>query len=411
MSWASAAAFAIGAVVATAAGAGTLPGINVEPMANASGFVTSLAFDSHGDLFYSTREGKIFRLEQYASIEVATVDAANDGNPFSNAGLLGIVFADDNALIAHWVSRDLTADVIGRVNTNTSEVTELARLPCSLRGQPCSSEHHGGNLTVSADGSIFFGIGDIFLPAVHPQNPESAGGKIHRLDPSGAVSMYASGLRNPFDMVYDETLRLLVVADNGTGPSSDELNLVSTGDNLGWPFTSGTQPPVSGMKVPEYVFPAVVAPTGMSAVNVLGGYAMGGVLVGSYVTKTLYYFADLRTRPVAAPLTVLQLENAPIIDVVQAEDGAVFLATPVQVLKVGFPSPGDVNGDGRVDNLDLRQLREELEEAQHQPTIRAQEGSVRSSWGADANQDGVIDDQDMATLRTLVPGRRRVVRR
>lgn len=400
-----------------------LPGVRVELVANTSGFLTSIALDASGAMFYSTREGGIFRLHSGQSVSVANVDTVNDGNPYSNAGLLGIVFDSAGTLLAHWVSTDISADVIGSIDVETGRVVELHRLSCNER-RPCSTEHHGGNLTRAPDGSVFFGLGDFFLAAIHPQNPSSPGGKIHRIGADGVRSVFAAGVRNPFDMAWDSATNKLVVADNGTGRESDEINLVSQGDNLGWPITA-IDPQAPGMTAPIYIFEDIVAPTGVSSVERLGSYTSGGVLVASYVTQSIYYFPDLAPRPLPAPITILDTRrretvspshvtvpaDAPIIDVVSTHSGELYFATPDRIFAVSFPQPGDVDGDGAISRADLQMLRDEITEAAGERTYEAQNGAVRSTWGADVDQNGTIDDRDLAEFLQRFPSRKRSVRR
>lgn len=411
---------------ATTTYADILPGMHVEPIANTSGFLTSIAFDSAGTLFYSTREGNIFRIDRGESALVAKVDTVNDGNAYSNAGLLGIVFAADGRMMAHWVSPDVSSDVIGRVDPATGTVTEIDRLFCN-DGRTCSTEHHGGNLTLAPDGSIFFGLGDFFLHSVHPQNPSSPGGKIHRLLPDGRRTVFASGARNPFDMAWDATTNQLVVADNGTGKQSDEINLVVEGDNLGWPIAA-VDPIAPGMKPPAYVFDQIVAPTGVTAVSKFGPYPMRGVLVASYVTQSIYYFPDLVQDVLDDPIIIVDTKRRdtglalvpthvttpaddPIIDVVTTASGELYFGTPARVFALAFPQPGDVDGDGAVTRADLDMLRDELAEGAGEPTYNAQRGAVRASWGADVDMNGSIDEDDLNALSTRVHTRRRAVRR
>ena len=57
-------------------------------VADSEGFVTSIAFDGAGAIFYSASEGEVFRLDGDESVLVAKLPTASIGN----AVLLGIAF-------------------------------------------------------------------------------------------------------------------------------------------------------------------------------------------------------------------------------------------------------------------------------------------------------------------------------
>ena len=56
----------------------------------------------------------------------------------------------------------------------------------------------------------------------------------------------------------------IILTDNGD-VVDDEIDVVTLGDDCGWPYTAGKQPAVPGTRAPVYVFPTVVAPTGLLA--------------------------------------------------------------------------------------------------------------------------------------------------
>lgn len=403
--------------------ADTVPGMHFVRIAKTEGFLTSIAFDSRNRLWYSTTDGRIYRLDGATSTFLTRVDTANEGN----AALLGIAFRTDDSIVAHYVTPTLSADVLAEIDSITGAVRELTRFPC-MHWQTCPSEHHGGNPVVAADDSVYVPIGDWDLPFIYAQRPDWPAGKIHRVQRDGSSTVYALGFRNPFDLVIDAATGKLIVPDNGS-KGDDEINIVSAGDNAGWPLTMGNEPPREGMLRPAYVFPTTVAPTGATAVTRLGGYAAGGILITSYVTKTLYYVPDPYATPLPDPIAILDTEGIssfgtrnvvpqhvpspvedPLIDVRQSDDGAVYVATPTAIYRLELPRPGDANGDGGVTRDDLAALDQELAEGAGERAIAAQTGAFAASWGADANEDGIIDQRDRPTLLRRISTRRRSVR-
>ena len=384
--------------------ASRLPGFSFDKVAETEGFPTSLAIDSEGQLFYSVTTGQVYQIGSIgSSTEVALVPTASEGN----AALLGVAFRGDDELIAHYVSPDLTADVLTSVRLRDGVQTEIARWLCDL-GRPCSTEHHGGNPVVAPDGTIYVGIGDFGGGAI-AQSTESPGGKIFRISPSGVSRMFALGFRNPFDFAIGEGGGYLIVGDNGP-EGGDEIHLVREGDNCGWPYTVGNQAPLAGTVPPSYSFSETVAPTGVFRTVAQMPFRDGGVLVGSFVTKALYFFPDIEARPLPAPVTILEKETGPIIDVVQNRKGDIFFATPGVIYQLRLPRPGDANGDGRVEPADFEAIAREIHDGDGNLTIRASEGSFPGSWGADVNVDGIIDSRDLVALTRILRTRTRPIR-
>lgn len=392
------------AIIPQLAPAQLLPGFRLEKIADASGFLTSLAFDSNGRLFYSVTSGEIYRVALDGSSElIATVPTAVEGN----AVLLGIAFLPDDSIVAKYVLPDLTADVVSRIDPSTGIEEIVALLHCP-GGGACPSEHHGGNPSLAPDGSIFFGIGD-FGAGMTAQDPLSPAGKIFRISPGGEISMFALGLRNPYDMVFDPKLERLVVADNGP-VAGDEIHILDEGDNAGWPLCFGEQSAPPGTVAPDYVFPFTEAPTGVALVTEHASMP-DGLLVGSFVGRTLYFFPNHRAEEIREPVALWRDVTESVMDVVQRADGIVVVADAVTIYRLIPPECGDANGDGRIDGRDLDALIAEIHDGDGNETVDAHLGFYPGSWGADVNCDGVIDERDLQSLEKLRKPRRRGARR
>jgi len=389
-------------MAASAAGASTLPGFHVQLVHGVPGFVTSLAVDSHGTLYYCVKNGDIFRLETNGTPDtvVAHLPTLGDGN----SGLIGLALRDDHTAIVHYTTPEITYDVVSSVDLTTGVESEIHRFPCDkdMPSRGASSEHHGGNLTIAPDGSIFLGIGDYGVGLL-AQDPAWNGGKVWRILPDGSVVQFALGFRNPFDLAWDATTQRIILSDNGD-VADDEIDVVAEGDNCGWPYTAGNEPPVAGMRPPVYTFPVVVAPTGLAPLSGRNPILHSGYLLGSYVAKALFYVPDVYAHPVPDPVAVIQGETDPIIDVVEAPNGDIYFASGMGIYKLIVPIRGDCNGDGVVDAADVAALSKLLAGGPR-PMTAAQNATVPASWGCDVNGDGVIDSRDLAVLAGMVRGR------
>jgi glucose/arabinose dehydrogenase len=391
---------------ASALPAAVLPGFRVQSLGPTAGFASSIAIDSHDTLYYTTTAGDLYRFVNGQSTVVSHVSTVANGD----SGLLGLALRDDNTAVVHYTTEGQQFDVVSTIDIPTGKETVVHAFVCDkdMPSRGSSGEHHGGNPSVAPDGSIFVPIGDYGGGAI-AADPAWNGGKIFRIHPDGSIEQFARGFRNPFDTSWDAAHQRLIVPDNGV-LADDEINIVHAGDYCGWPYTMGNAPPVAGAVPPIYTFPVVVAPTGIIGVNGRNPFFKTGYLLGSFVTKALYYIPDIDARPLPDPIPIVTGDAGAIIDVAQASNGDIYFVTGKAVFRLVTPLPGDCNGDGLVDARDIAALAQEIADGGPHPTFTAQDGSFRGSWGCDVDQNGTIDARDMEALLALVSMRGRAVR-
>jgi glucose/arabinose dehydrogenase len=147
---------------------------------------------------------------------------------------------------------------------------------------PATTKHHGGQLQIGPDGFLYVstGIGDD--PATS-QDPFSTGGKILRVDPdTGAWTVYASGLRNPWRFSFSR--RWMLIGDVGEN-HAEEVNVTgAAGANFGWPGYEG-RARTGAPDVPGAVAPALTFSHRDGRCAITGGY----------VVKGRYWYGDLCT--------------------------------------------------------------------------------------------------------------------
>ena len=406
------------ALLAFPLSAATLPGFRVETIAQGPGFVSSLVVNGQGTIYFTTTDGWIHRVDGSTSSRITSLPTHAGGN----GGLLGMALFDDHTAAVHYTTWNRVVgdyakvldDVISRVDLDTGVETVMHTLVCNVEFRPngVSSEHHGGNPTIAPDGSVFLGIGDNG-GRTRAQDPEWNAGKIWRIDPAGNASVFAFGMRNPYDLAWDPELERIVISDNGEH-GGDEIHIVNEGDNGGWPPT----PIIPGPTIePVYVFPTTVAPTGLLRLGGENDMLRRGYLLGAFVSRALYYFPAV-TGSVAHPLPLLEGFDEFVIDVTEGPDGEIYFATASfmgtsSIHRLHVPQRGDCNGDALVDGRDIGPLFREIADGDAagapQPMTTAQLGAYAGSWGCDANSDGIINDADLRALTGLLHGRRRAV--
>jgi hypothetical protein len=140
----------------------------------------------------------------------------------------------------------------------TSARTLLLTVP-----QPASN-HNGGMIAFGPDGRMYVAVGRRGRsgdPHRNGQNPSTILGTITALDvDSGATSLFAYGLRNPWRFSWDG--QRMYIGDVGQEPREeiDVLSAFDAGANLGWPLMEGTRCFTGGVRPQGWCFPCRVRP-------------------------------------------------------------------------------------------------------------------------------------------------------
>lgn len=127
---------------------------------------------------------------------------------------------------------DLQKDIL----TNRTEILEVS----------ANSSHNGSRIVFEDDSTFFFSIGDAYTSLAFPQDLESNNGKILRIKIDGTVPpdnpmseslVWSFGHRNPQGLCFGRN-GLLYSSEHGAD-TDDELNLIRSGLNYGWPGVAG----------------------------------------------------------------------------------------------------------------------------------------------------------------------------
>lgn len=196
----------------------------------ADGFVqpTSVGLGPDGSIYVSQRGGPVFRL----------IDADGDGvyeervaYTADISGIHGFAFAPDGSLYVSNVGRvtvvrDTNGDGVGDAVEDV-----IADLP--------HDRHENNGITFGPDGKLYITNGSTCNDCVEVHEYSAT---ILQANPDGSdLRVYARGLRNSYDLIFDPEGRLWAT-DNGADPpcnTIDELNLVEDGGDYGWPYGPG----------------------------------------------------------------------------------------------------------------------------------------------------------------------------
>ena len=115
---------------------------------------------------------------------------------------------------------------------------------------PGAVYHDGGRIVFGDDGLLYIATGDAADPE-SAQNINSLSGKVLRLTDEGEVpdanplknEVFSYGHRNPQGLSFDDEGRLWSTEHGRSGISSglDEINLIRSGYNYGWPQIQGSE--------------------------------------------------------------------------------------------------------------------------------------------------------------------------
>ena len=162
-----------------------------------------------------------------------------------DGGLLGIAvhpnFSNNNFLYV-FLTYEENGNLWNKVLRITEENNKLKDVEIIIDKIPGSSFYNGGFLKFGPDGKLYVGTGTVSDDSHLPQDINSLAGKILRLNDDGTIPsdnpftnspVYSLGHRHTQGMTWDDQNNLYVAE---FGPEkNDEINLIKSGKNYGWP--------------------------------------------------------------------------------------------------------------------------------------------------------------------------------
>lgn len=308
-----------------------------EVVARGLGFAVNMAFLPDGRILIAEKGGAIRVVDdgrlRDRPLTTLPADATNN-----ETGLLGL--AVDPAFPEQpWVYAYLSDATDGSNKLVRLEVEGMrADAPETLFDAIATTAiHNGGDLAFGTDGSLFLVTGD-GAEETRSQDPDDPHGKVLRfdVDQGGAMTIFASGIRNSFGLCVDPRNGDLFETENG--PSAwDEINRVEEGANLGWPSQLGPG------GEPTYVDPLV----GFEEVVVLTGCATTGFARdGLYATDYRGQLHHLVQRDDGVDSEIVATFDGGATNVAFGPDGVLYVLTTDTLYRSATPDEEDGVGNG-----------------------------------------------------------------
>jgi glucose/arabinose dehydrogenase len=269
---------------------------------------------------------RVFVVEQRGTIELLRggstsgfLDISDRVLAGGERGLLSMAFPEDFAASGVFYVYYTARDPVGEIHISQMRVDPanadradpsyervLVRIPHDQQGN-----HNGGQLQFGPDGLLYAGTGDGGAggdPSGNAQNTAGGAptvvtvggvtvnhdyrlGKLLRIDPaSGAISIFAYGLRNPFRFSYDRQTGDLIIGDVGQG-AFEEVDFGGRGgENYGWNRFEGLHTYPAGAPITDpagTVLPVLEYAHSGGRCSITGGYVVRDPalpeLAGTYV--------------------------------------------------------------------------------------------------------------------------------
>jgi len=202
------------------------------------------AIDFAGDkIFVTEKAGQVRVIESGVLLDdpLATLRTAN----VFGGGLLGIAVHpafDNNHFIYVYYTYEKDGALWNKILRITESNNKLDAAKTIFDNIPGSVYNNGGIMKFGPDGKLYVGTGSVSEYSHGSQDIQSLEGKILRLNDDGTIPddnpfsdspTFSFGHMNPKGLGWDNAGNLFVTE---MGPSkNDEINLVRSGGNYGWP--------------------------------------------------------------------------------------------------------------------------------------------------------------------------------
>jgi len=278
--------------------------------------------------------GRIVRVQPRPGEPVPTVRTLHGLDTSGDGGLLDLAvspaYPEDNLIYAY---------ITTRKDNRVVEFTLAGPVTPVVTGIAKGRSGNAGRLHFAPNGDLFIGTGDTGR-AQRADNPQSLAGKVLRVtaigkparsNPMKRSPVYTSGMHLVNGLCGDPPGSTVLEVESGGPLNPDEVNVLSAGQNYGWPAASGVG------RTPVATLPDAFGSPGGCAV--LAGNLWVTSLDGAAVLSAPLRGAGAHLE-VGKFRPVLKGKFGRLMTVVAAPDGALWLTTSNKDGQ-GHPVPAD----------------------------------------------------------------------
>lgn len=226
-------------------------------------------------LFAVEQDGTIVMLDDGTQTVVADFSPVvrDDGENGMLDMTFSPTFAQDRTVYLYYIDKIGSGeDTLVAATMNDDWTVDMTSVRTVLEVATPGANHRGGDIAFGPDGYLYVPIGDgdngtYTIPGQYAQDPGSMLGSIVRVDPAtGAATIWAKGLRNPWRDYVDAANGLYYIGDVGEN-DQEEIDVVPLSGgpyNFGWPCVEGTEvhadTPVQCPDPSEFTAPVLTYP-------------------------------------------------------------------------------------------------------------------------------------------------------
>lgn len=214
----------------------------------------AITFLPDKSMLVTERSGKIRRIDLSEKRDPVVVITISSVKEIGEGGLLGITlhpdFAENNFVYVYYTYNGDGNNTFNRVVRMVYKDKKLNDEKIIVDKIPGSSNHNGGRIKFGPDKMLYIATGDAENPS-QAQDKNTFGGKILRVTDEGKPApknpfhnlIFSYGHRNVQGLAWDGNGTLWETEHGRSGIQSglDELNLIESGKNYGWPVIQGDE--------------------------------------------------------------------------------------------------------------------------------------------------------------------------
>lgn len=218
-----------------------------------------------------------------------------------------------------------------------------------------SGHHFGSRITFDKNGHVYFSIGDRGRKEM-AQDITVPNGKIHRVNRDGSIpadnpfaghaqayeTIYSYGNRNPQGLIIHPDTGVLWQTEHGP-KGGDELNIITSGKNYGWPEISYGRNYSGTVLTPFTAKPGMEQPVShwTPSIAVCGLEVYTGDLFPDWKGRLLagaLKYEQIRLIDVSGNVyggeTIILDQKGRVRDIVTGHDGAIYAALPDKIVRL-----------------------------------------------------------------------------